>query len=104
MDEWISVKDRLPECICRVLCACWDYDIKTWHYELLWFENGHWWNSISTMEIDYSEHVTYWMPLVKLPPLEPLLIAHGDCGATSKEEALKKLGIWSPLPEAPKEI
>ena len=41
---------------------------------------------------------------LELDPLPPLPIAHGDCGSASAEEALKKLGIWSPLPEAPKEV
>jgi hypothetical protein len=66
-DKRISVKDRLPEKTERCMCLC--YDFVTYWHELLWYENNHWWNSLETLECNYTKYVVYWMPLPE-PPKE----------------------------------
>jgi hypothetical protein len=63
--KWISVKERLPESGTRALVMRFDFVTKTPFYDLLWFDNGYWWNRNFTG--DYA--VTHWMPLPE-PPKE----------------------------------
>ncbi|MBR6710346.1 MAG: DUF551 domain-containing protein [Selenomonadaceae bacterium] len=64
---WISVKDRMPEKTERCMCLCYDFVTKSYWHELLWHENNCWWNSLATLECDYTKHVIYWMPLPEPP-------------------------------------
>lgn len=63
--RWIPVTERLPESAERYLVMRFDYVAKAPFYDLLWFENGKWWNR--HFEGDYA--VTNWMPLPD-PPKE----------------------------------
>ncbi|MBR5593914.1 MAG: DUF551 domain-containing protein [Bacteroidaceae bacterium] len=61
VQEWISVKDRLPENDQRVLCFNYngEYKVLRWNY-IDWM-----WNSgIEWLKEDY---VLYWMPLPQPP-------------------------------------
>ena len=62
---WIPVTERLPKSAERYLVMRFDYVAKAPFYDLLWFENGRWWNR--HFEGDYA--VTHWMPLPE-PPKE----------------------------------
>lgn len=63
--KWIPVTKRLPESGTRALVMRFDDVTNTPFYDLLWFDNGEWWNRHFTG--DYA--VTHWMPLPK-PPTE----------------------------------
>lgn len=63
--NWISVKDRLPEQTARCLVARWDSVTKTPFIDILWHENGVWWNR----QHGGNYAVTHWMPLPE-PPKE----------------------------------
>ena len=63
MPHWIPVTERLPESAERYLVMRFDYVAKAPFYDLLWFENGRWWNR--HFEGDYA--VTHWMPLPEPP-------------------------------------
>lgn len=65
MQRWIPVTERLPESTERYLVMRFDYVTKTPFCDLLWFENGRWWNR--RYEGNYA--VTHWMPLPE-PPKE----------------------------------
>jgi hypothetical protein len=62
VQEWISVKDRLPEKGKAVLCFCTndDYWIALWDRcdDELW-SDGEWWRA--------KDFVTHWMPLPQPP-------------------------------------
>ena len=60
---WISVKDRNPETGSRCLVVRYDQVTKTYFEDILWFDNGNWWNR--HYDGDYA--VTHWMPLPDLP-------------------------------------
>lgn len=61
--EWISVEDRLPEDGTRNLVTRYDFVTNTPFYDLLWLDNGEWWNR--QYAGDYA--VTHWMPLPEPP-------------------------------------
>lgn len=60
--QWISVKDRLPEPGSYVLVFTNDYCDYTAHYD------GYWW--LSGEEPTLSYEVTHWMPLPAPPEVE----------------------------------
>lgn len=72
MNEWISVKDRLPEEIdgeskaVLVIVKFVDFRGNVWseNYNIAWTENGEW-DCIGRMGI-----VTHWMPLPEPPEKE----------------------------------
>ena len=66
--KWIPVTERLPESAERYLVMRFDYVTRTPFCDLLWFENGRWWNR--RYDGDYA--VTHWMPLPE-PPKEVIV-------------------------------
>lgn len=64
VNEWISVKDRLPR-DGRYLTVRYDQVTRSSFVDILWFERGDWWNR--HYPGDYG--VTHWMPLPD-PPKE----------------------------------
>lgn len=63
--QWIPVTERLPQDGERALVMRYDYVTSTPFYDLLWFDNGEWWNR--HFAGDYA--VTHWMHLPE-PPKE----------------------------------
>ena len=62
VQEWISVKDRLPR-DGRYLTVRYDQVTRSSFVDILWFERGDWWNR--HYPGDYA--VTHWMPLPEPP-------------------------------------
>ena len=62
VQEWISVKDRLPK-DGRYLTVRYDHVTRSSFVDILWFERGDWWNRHCPG--DYA--VTHWMPLPQPP-------------------------------------
>lgn len=63
MDNWISVKDRLPENFQKVLCFTryGDYAVFRWNYiDYMWNDGIEWYK---------EKDVLWWMPLPE-PPKE----------------------------------
>lgn len=63
--QWIPVTERLPQDGERALVMRYDSVTSVQFYDLLWFENGEWWNR--HFAGDYA--VTHWMQLPE-PPKE----------------------------------
>ena len=63
MNDWISVKDRLPKNNERILAWCKDYCI----HDVVWDWPGcSWFDEVTGVE--HKElFVTHWMPLPELP-------------------------------------
>ena len=60
VQEWISVKDRLPEESGGYLAYCWEYDgICVLYYEVL-KTKGKW-------RTKWKDDITHWMPLPQPP-------------------------------------
>jgi hypothetical protein len=64
VQEWISVKDRLPKNICPVLVAL--EGISTAFNG--WYHDGKWWTAGADTR-PFIQKVTHWMPLPQ-PPKE----------------------------------
>lgn len=62
VQEWISVKDRLPR-DGRYLTVRYDQVTRSSFVDILWFERGDWWNRHYPGDYD----VTHWMPLPQPP-------------------------------------
>lgn len=83
MNEWISIKDRVPESVygthrCLVIIGC-NHEshqavARNWPYpcgevNIAYFWNGHWELS-SRDELHPGTYVTHWMPLPSLPEVK----------------------------------
>ena len=64
VQEWISVKDRLPEENGRYLTANKRYDDKIGVFDL-WFDGGFWY--IDDVDDMFDYEVTHWMPMPHPP-------------------------------------
>jgi len=64
---WIPMTERLPEDGLRCLVTRYDYVTETSFVDLLWFDNGNWWDRYFPGE--YA--VTHWMPLPEPQKEEP---------------------------------
>ena len=64
VQEWISVKDRLPEENGRYLTANKRWDDKISVFDL-WFDSGFWYIDMVDEVFDFE--VTHWMPLPNPP-------------------------------------
>lgn len=63
MNDWISVKDRLPENNERVFAFCIDLCV----HDVVWSWSDDCWYNIAD-DLTYNEGlVTHWMPLPELP-------------------------------------
>ena len=64
-NEWISVKDRLPQpCINVIVAICDDVGDTPWRYTTVgWMAN----DSIWIIDNDIGYGVTHWMPLPTYP-------------------------------------
>lgn len=62
VQEWISVKDRLPENICPVLVALDGISIAFNG----WYHDGKWW-TVGAGTRPFTQKVTHWMPLPQPP-------------------------------------
>ena len=62
VQEWISVKDRLPENICPVLVVL--EGISTAFNG--WYHDGKWWTAGAGTR-PFTQKVTHWMPLPQPP-------------------------------------
>lgn len=88
-NEWISVKDRLPEKEGQYLCASYYKTTNSWHTNLYWFTKdlykfndldfsdkkgvSGFWDSDSEWGCCHHENVTHWMPLPEPPKAEQKL-------------------------------
>lgn len=64
MDNWISVKDRLPEDSSYVLCFM-DNDDSAGCYDTVGFFNGKFYSYVPNIGFCERHHVTHWLPLTK---------------------------------------
>ena len=62
VQQWISVKDRLPDDICPVLVALEGLNI-AFHG---WYQDEKWW-SVGAGSRPFTQKVTNWMPLPQPP-------------------------------------
>ena len=62
VQEWISVKDRLPEDICPVLVAL--EGLGTAFNG--WYHDGKWW-TVGAGTRPFKQKVTHWMPMPQPP-------------------------------------
>ena len=68
MAEWISVKDRLPEQMKKVLTTV-EYDFNGKHYrhlKIAYYDGNGKWEPLSRQ----TDEITHWMPLPD-PPEDP---------------------------------
>ena len=64
--RWIPVTERLPETVERALVIRHDYVSGEYFIDLLWYEQGCWWNRM----FGGNYAVTHWMPLPPMPKEE----------------------------------
>ena len=75
MNNWISVKDRLPEECVMVLAAVYDSDGQAYHTIAVHYPCGGWDSDDDYFNMNEDE-VRFWMPLPPLP--EPPKEVTGD--------------------------
>lgn len=60
--RWIPCSERMPKDVERCLTVRFDFVTKTSFVDILWYENGNWWNR----HYHGNYNVTHWMPVPEL--------------------------------------
>ena len=84
MNEWISVKDRLPEAGGYVACIAKRNPFSRFMPMVVRIEKNGWVNPITEQ---YISEVTHWMPLPELPEDSTI-----TCAATGQPCAMCQMG------------